>query len=113
MPAAKVDAGQGVFKKCATCHTPNQGGKNGQGPNLWNIVNRDLAASDGFKYSKAMAQKGGKWDYESLALFLHKPKTWLKGTKMAFAGLKKPQDIANLLAYMQTLSDSPVPFPAQ
>ncbi|MEM9356509.1 MAG: cytochrome c family protein [Pseudomonadota bacterium] len=113
LPTAKVDAGQGVFKKCATCHTPNQGGKNGQGPNLWNIVNRDLAASDGFKYSKAMAQKGGKWDYESLALFLHKPKTWLKGTKMAFAGLKKPADIANLLAYMQSLSDSPVPFPAQ
>ena len=113
LPAAKADAGAGVFKKCATCHTPNQGGKNGQGPNLWNIVNRDLGKSDGFKYSKALVGKGGKWDYESLALFLHKPKKWLKGTKMAFAGLKKPQDIANVLAYLQSLSDSPAPYPAQ
>ncbi len=110
---AKADAGASVFKKCSTCHTVNQGGKNGQGPNLWGIVTRDLASVDGFNYSNAMKDKGGKWDYESLALFLHKPKTWLKGTKMAFGGLRRPQEIANLLAYLQTLSDSPVPFPAQ
>ena len=113
LPAATADAGAGVFKKCSTCHTPNQGGKNGQGPNLWNIVDRDLGKVDGFKYSKALIEKGGKWDYESLALFLHKPKKWLKGTKMAFGGLKKPQDIANLLAYLRSLSDNPVAYPTQ
>ena len=113
LPAATVDAGAGVFKKCSTCHTVNQGGKNGQGPNLWNIVDRDLGKVEGFKYSKALVDKGGKWDYESLALFLHKPKQWLKGTKMAFAGLRKPKDIANVLAYLRSLSDNPVDYPAQ
>lgn len=113
LPEAKVEAGESVFKKCATCHTPNQGGKNGQGPNLWNIVGRDLAKADGFNYSTAMADKGGKWDYESLALFLHKPKDWLKGTKMAFGGLRKPQEIANILAYLRSLSDNPVDYPTQ
>ena len=113
LPNADPASGQGVFKKCATCHTPGQGGKNGQGPNLWNIVNRDMAKVDGFKYSKAMATKGGKWDFESLARFLHKPKKWLKGTKMAFAGIKNPNDLADVLAYLRSLSDSPAPLPGQ
>ncbi|MGI9426803.1 MAG: c-type cytochrome [Hyphomicrobiaceae bacterium] len=113
LPTSKPDAGQGVFKKCTVCHTPNQGGKNGLGPNLWNIVDRDKAAIDGFKYSTAMAGLGGKWDYESLARFLNKPKKWLKGTKMAFAGLKDPQDIADVLAYLRSLSDSPAALPSQ
>ena len=113
LPAATADAGSGVFKKCSTCHTPNQGGMNGQGPNLWNVVDRDLGKVGGFKYSKALIEKGGKWDYEALALFLHKPKKWLKGTKMAFGGLKKPKDIANVLAYLRSLSDNPVAYPTQ
>ncbi len=108
---AKADAGKANFKKCAACHTVNDGGKNGQGPNLWDIVGRERASIAAFKYSKALAAKGGAWDYETLAAFLYKPKAWLKGTKMAFAGLKKEKDLANMLAYLQSLSSSPKPFP--
>lgn len=111
LPQATADAGERVYKKCAACHTVNEGGKNGQGPNLWNIVGRDKGAVDGFKYSKALVEKGGAWDYQALAEFMHKPKDYIQGTKMAFAGLKSEKDIANLLAYLQTLSASPVPFP--
>ena len=113
MKTAKAENGAGVFKKCSTCHTPTNGGKNGTGPNLWNIVNRDFGKAEGFKYSKALLAKGGKWDYESLAGFMNKPKKWLKGTKMAFGGLKNPQDIADVLAYLRSLSDSPAPLPGQ
>ena len=113
LPNANASTGQGVFKKCSACHTPGQGGKNGQGPNLWNIVNRDKGSVEGFKYSKAMAGKGGKWDFEALALFLHKPKSYLKGTKMAFAGVKNINDLADMLAYLRSLSDSPAPLPGQ
>lgn len=113
LPNANPTAGQGVFKKCTACHTPDQGGKNGQGPNLWNIVNRDKGSVDGFKYSKALTDKGGQWDYESLALFLHKPKSYLKGTKMAFAGIKNVNDLADVLAYLRSLSDSPAALPGQ
>jgi len=109
---ANADAGKAVFKKCSACHTVNDGGKNGQGPNLWDIVDRERAKVEGYKYSKAMTAKGGAWDYASLAEFLHKPKAWLKGTKMAFAGLKSDKDLANVLAYLQSLSASPKPFPA-
>ncbi len=113
LQSATATAGQSVFKKCITCHTPGEGGKNGTGPNLWNVVNRDFGKVDGFKYSKALLEKGGKWDYQSLAAFLYKPKQWLKGTKMAFGGLKSSQDIADVIAYLRSLSDSPAPLPAQ
>ncbi len=112
MQAASVEAGLSVFKKCSTCHTPAQGGKNGTGPNLWNIVDKDIGAVADFKYSGAMANKEGNWNYEALAGFLHKPKKWLKGTKMAFGGLRSEQDIADLLVYLRSLSDSPVALPA-
>ena len=112
LPEASADSGKSVFKKCAACHTVNEGGKNRQGPNLWDIVGRGLGAGADFKYSKAIVEKGGVWDYKSLAEFLHKPKDWLKGTKMSFAGLKSDKDLANILAYLQTLSASPKPFPA-
>lgn len=109
---ATAESGQKVFKKCASCHTVNDGGKNGQGPNLWNIAGRAIGGAEGFKYSKAMAEKGGEWTYEALAEFLYKPKDYLKGTKMAFAGLKKEKDLANMMAYLQSLSASPKPFPS-
>jgi len=112
MAASTADAGQSVFKKCSACHTPTNGGKNGVGPNLWNIINREIGTVDGFKYSNPMASVGGNWGYEELAQFLHKPKQWLKGTKMAFAGLKREQDIADVLVYLRSLSDSPVALPA-
>jgi len=112
LPEASADAGKSRFKVCAACHTVNEGGKNRQGPNLWDIVGRGLGTGADFKYSKAMTEKGGVWDYPALAEFLNKPKVWLKGTKMSFVGLKKEKDIANILAYLQSLSATPKPFPA-
>lgn len=107
-----VDAGKAVFKKCASCHTVNEGGKNGIGPNLWDVVGRGRGTHEGFKYSNALTEKGGVWDYPSLAEFIHKPKAWLSGTKMAFAGLPSDKDLANLMVYLQSLSASPKPLPA-
>ncbi len=111
MQTASIENGEADFRKCSACHTPNQGGKNGIGPNLWNIVNREIGSTADFNYSNAVAEKGGVWDYESLAQFLHKPKSWLKGTKMAFAGIKKEQDIASMLVYLRSLSDNPADLP--
>ena len=112
LPKASADSGKGVFKKCVACHTPGKGGKNGQGPNLWDIVNRDMGVVDGFKYSSALKEKGGKWDFDALANFIKAPKKWLKGTKMAFAGIKNDNDLADLMAYLRSLSDSPADWPA-
>ena len=108
---ANANSGKATFKKCTSCHTANDGGKSGQGPNLYDIVGRDRGSVAGFKYSKAMVAKGGKWDYASLAEFVYKPKAWLKGTKMAFAGIKSEKDLANLMVYLQSLSGSPKPLP--
>jgi cytochrome c len=109
---ASADAGQRTFKQCAACHSANEGGKNGIGPNLWNIVGRGKGAVEGFKYSNALTEKGGVWDFEALANFLHDPKGWLKGTKMAYRGLKKEEDVAAMLLYLRSLSGDPKPLPA-
>jgi cytochrome c len=116
LASADVAAGEAVFKKCAACHTWEEGGANKTGPNLWNIINRPVASHEGYKYSAALleyaAKDGGKvWDYESLNRFLHGPKAYIPGTAMGFAGLKKDQDIANLLAWSRTHSPSPAPLP--
>ena len=108
---ADVKAGQKVFKKCKACHSTAKGGPHKVGPNLWNIVGRAKASAPGFKYSSAMAAKGGKWTYQDLAAFLARPKAFVKGTKMSFSGLKKAADLANIIAYMRSLSDSPAPLP--
>ncbi|BCH27974.1 c-type cytochrome [Mesorhizobium sp. L-8-3] len=114
---AKADAtaGQAVFKKCAACHTDDSGGANKVGPNLWNIVNRPIASHEGFSYSAAMKEfaQGGSvvWDYEHLNHFLTSPKGYIKGTAMGFAGVKKPEERANLIAYLRTTADSPAPLP--
>ena len=113
LASADATAGQAIEKKCAACHTTEKGGSNKVGPNLWNIVNRPIATHEGFAYSEAMAAlKDKPWSYEALNEFITSPKTAVPGTKMAFGGLKKDADRANLLAYLQTLSDAPVPFPA-
>ncbi|MHA1190497.1 MAG: c-type cytochrome, partial [Alphaproteobacteria bacterium] len=115
LASADADAGVSVFKKCAACHTANEGGSNKVGPNLWNIVNRPTASIDGFSYSGPMADLGGgggTWSFDALNTFLTKPKDFLKGTKMAFAGIKKPGDRANLIAYLRSLSASLVELPA-
>jgi len=105
------DAGKAVFKKCKACHTASKGGGNRVGPNLWNVVGRKRASAPGFKYSAAMSAKGGAWSYGDLAQFIHKPKAFVKGTKMGFGGLKDEAALANLIAYLRTNSDTPVPLP--
>lgn len=111
LAAADAEQGQKIFKKCGACHTSENGGPNKLGPNLWNIVNANRARTTGFKYSDAMKAKEGSWSYESLNAFLAKPKAYIKGTKMGFAGLKKAGDRANVIAFLRSLSDSPAPLP--
>ncbi|MBY0224571.1 MAG: cytochrome c family protein [Hyphomicrobium sp.] len=113
LASAKADDGAAGFKKCAACHAVKKDAPSGAAPNLWGIVNRPKAAQADFaaKYSDAMKAKGGEWTYENLALFLHQPKGYIAGTKMAFAGIKDPAEIANVIAYLRTLADAPAPLP--
>jgi cytochrome c len=111
LASANVENGKAKFRLCAACHTPAEGGKNLIGPNLWNIVNRPRAAADGFSYSPALKGKGGTWTYEDLNSFIANPKQYLPQTKMAFTGLPKPEDRADVIAYLRTLSPSPAPLP--
>jgi cytochrome c len=108
-----ADAAKGgdVFKKCAACHTITPGGANGLGPNLHGIMGQPVAARAGFAYSDALKTKGGSWDWETMSAWLLSPKKFAPGTKMTFAGLSKPEDRANLLAYMNA-QGSNLPLPA-
>lgn len=111
MGAADPAAGEKVFGKCKACHTVEQGGQNKVGPNLWNVVGRDIAAADGFSYSGAFTDLEGDWTYEALYKFLKAPKDYAPGNKMTFGGLKKSEDRADVIAYLRELSDSPPPLP--
>jgi cytochrome c len=108
---ADAEAGKGVTKNCTSCHTFDKGGKNGVGPNLWNVVGSKHGHAEGFGYSPAMLGQAGDWDYEKLNAFVANPKAAVPGTRMAFAGIRKPEDRANLIAYLRTLSDSPKALP--
>lgn len=111
LTAADPAAGKKVAKKCLACHTFDKGGANKVGPNLWNILGDKFAHTDDFQYSEAFYSLNGGWDYENLYEFLNNPKKYVKGTKMAFAGIKKPKDLANIIYYMRSLSDKPLPLP--
>ncbi len=111
LASADVAAGEQVFKKCVSCHTINAGGANGIGPNLHGTVGKALASHAGFAFSDALKSHGGNWDWNNLDAWLANPKKFAPGTKMTFAGLGKPEDRANLMAYMNT-QGSNLPLPA-
>ena len=96
--AADASAGEGVFRKCAACHKVD--GSDGVGPHLNGVVDRPMAAIDGFNYSGALASVGGVWDVASLYAFIENPRSYVSGTSMAFAGLSKSEERANLIAYL-------------
>ena len=103
--------GEKVFKKCAACHSIVKGGKNNIGPALYNVVGRQVGAVSDYKYSKALSGYGKEWTFEELNGYLLKPAKWIKGTKMAFAGLRKEKDRASVILYLNQNSDNPKPLP--
>ena len=104
-------SGEKIFKKCAACHSINRGGKNKIGPALYNVVGRTVGGVDDYKYSKALASYGKKWTFEELNGFLTKPSSYLKGTKMSYAGLRKEKDRASVIKYLNENGDSPKLLP--
>ncbi len=111
LASADAAAGQGVAKACAACHSFDKGGANKVGPNLFGVVGGPKGHAAGFGYSDALVKTGGSWSFDELNKFLHDPKAYAPGTKMTFAGLKKDAERANVIAYLRSLSDSPVPLP--
>lgn len=110
---AKADPAKGadVFKKCGACHSDQKGGPNMIGPQLWGVVGRPVGTEAGFAYSDALKAHTGPWTFDELFAWLKSPKGYAPGTKMTFAGLSKPEDRANLIAYLNTESDKPEPLP--
>ena len=106
-----VEHGEKVFKKCTACHVVAKGGKNKIGPVLYGVLGRKSGAISDYKYSKALIAHGKVWSYEEMNSYLLKPQAHIKGTKMAFAGLKKEKDRASVILYMNTKSDNPLPKP--
>ena len=111
MAMGDIATGEKVFKKCAACHSIIKGGKNNIGPALYNVIGRKTGAIDDYKYSKALAAYDKEWTFEELNGYLIKPAKWIKGTKMAFAGLRKESDRASVIKYLNENSDNPLPLP--
>lgn len=112
LASADVNKGADVFKKCQACHTINQGGANGLGPNLYATMGKAHGHVPGFAYSDALKGVPGVWDWKSMSEWLANPKKYAPGTKMTFAGLSNPQDRANVIAYLNSNSPAPLPLPA-
>ena len=108
---AELAVGKKVFKKCAACHSIVKGGKNNIGPALYNVVGRQTGVVSDYKYSKALSGYSKQWTFEELNGYLIKPAKWIKGTKMAFAGLRKEKDRASVILYLNQNSDNPLPLP--
>ena len=111
MAMGDIATGEKVFKKCAACHSINKGGKNNIGPALYNVVGRKVGGVNDYKYSKALLEYNKEWTFEELNGYLIKPAKWIKGTKMAFAGLRKEKDRASVIKYLNQNSDNPLPLP--
>ena len=111
MALGDLATGEKVFKKCAACHSIVKGGKNNIGPALYNVVNRQVGAVSDYKYSKALSEYGKNWTFEELNGYLIRPAKWIKGTKMAFAGLRKEKDRASVILYLNQNSDNQLPLP--
>ena len=111
MALGDLTHGEKVFKKCSACHSIEAGGGNKIGPALYNVVGRKIAAVQDYKYSKALVEYKKNWSFEELNGFLIKPQKWIKGTKMAYAGLRKEKDRASVILYLNKYSDNPLPLP--
>lgn len=111
MASASIEKGQATAKQCQACHTFEKGGPNRVGPNLWGIVGRARASEPGFNYSAAMKAKGGNWTFGELYAFLANPRGYISGTNMTFAGLSRGQQRADVIDFLNTLSDTPQPLP--
>jgi cytochrome c len=112
LASASVEKGQATARQCQACHTFEKGGANRVGPNLWGIVGSDRGEGrGGFNFSQAMKSKGGKWTFDELNKFLANPRQYIPGTAMTFAGITRAEQRADVIDYLRTLSDSPVPLP--
>mgnify|MGYP001269993906 FL=1 len=111
MALGDLATGEKVFKKCAACHSIVKGGKNNIGPALYNVIGRQVGAVSDYKYSKALSNYKKEWTLEELNGYLIKPAKWIKGTKMAFAGLRREADRASVILYLNKNSDNPLPLP--
>ena len=111
MAKGDIATGEKVFKKCAACHSIIKGGKNNIGPALYNVVGRQVGSVSDYKYSKALLEYNREWTIEELNGYLIKPAKWIKGTKMAFAGLRKEEDRASVIKYLNQNSDNPITLP--
>lgn len=111
MQTADIGRGEQAYRKCAACHTIEQGGANGLGPNLWGNMGADIAHVPGFNYSAALQGVAGSWSWDNMSEWLRSPRQFAPGTRMTFAGLSDPQERADLMLYMNSMSNSPIPLP--